>query len=100
MVELLVIFSILGYSPSIIDLTAVAGMISTSATLFFIIPQGLGVNEIGISSALALLTYPASLGITFGLIRRARMIFWALFGLALHLGFSVVKRFSLSRARV
>ena len=99
LVELFVIFSILGFSPKMIDLTAVAGMISTSATLFFIIPQGLGVNEIGISTALSLLGYSASLGITFGLIRRARMIFWALFGLALHLGVSVVKRLSLSRVR-
>lgn len=97
--ELFVIFSILGFSPGLIDLTAVAGMISTSASLFFIIPQGLGVNEIGISSALTFLGYSASLGITFGLIRRARMIFWALFGVALHLTVSMYKRFSLSRAR-
>lgn len=99
LVELFVIFSILGFSPRLIDLTAVAGMISTSATLFFIIPQGLGVNEIGISSALAFLGYSASLGITFGLIRRARMIFWALFGVGLHLAVSVMKRFSLSRVK-
>ncbi len=99
LVELFAIFSILGFSPSLIDLTAVAGMISTSASLFFIIPQGLGVNEIGISSALAFLGYTASLGITFGLVRRARMIFWALFGLALHLAVSLAKKFSFGVVR-
>jgi CDP-L-myo-inositol myo-inositolphosphotransferase len=99
LIELLVIFSILGFAPGFGDLVAVAGMVSTSATLFFIIPQGLGVNEAGISSALSFLGYTAALGLTFGLIRRARMIFWALFGVALHLAVSVVKKLALSRAR-
>lgn len=99
LVELFVMFSIFGIEPTFLSLVAVAGMISMSATLFFIIPQGLGVNETGISLALGFLGYSAALGITFGLIRRARMIFWALFGVGLHLAVSVVKRFSVSRAR-
>jgi CDP-L-myo-inositol myo-inositolphosphotransferase len=99
LVEILVIFTVFGLTPKVIDLVAVAGMISTSATLFFIIPQGLGVNEAGISSALSFLGYTAALGITFGLIRRARMIFWALFGVGLHLAVSVVKKFALSRVK-
>jgi hypothetical protein len=98
LVEIYLMFMIFGLAPDIFDLTAVAGFISTSATLFFIIPQGLGVNELGISTALDLLGYTAALGITFGLIRRARMIFWALFGVTLHLAVSVVKKFSWSRA--
>ncbi|HFA47768.1 MAG TPA: hypothetical protein ENJ95_01975 [Bacteroidetes bacterium] len=97
LVEIYIIFMIFGLAPSFIDLTAVAGFISTSATLFFVIPQGLGVNEIGISTALDVLGYTAALGITFGLIRRARMIFWALFGVTLHLAVSVVKKLSWSR---
>lgn len=92
-------FMIFSLSPNFFDLTAVAGFISTSATIFFIIPQGLGVNELGISTALDILGYTAALGITFGLIRRARMIFWALFGVALHLAVSVVKKFTLSSVR-
>ncbi len=98
LVELYVIFTVLGFTPGLIDLTAVAGFIALSASLFFIIPQGLGVNELGISGALTLLGYSASLGITFGLIRRARMIFWALFGVALHLTVSVVKKVAVLRA--
>jgi 1L-myo-inositol 1-phosphate cytidylyltransferase / CDP-L-myo-inositol myo-inositolphosphotransferase len=96
--EIYAIFYILGFEPGVIELIAVAGMIAISASVFFIIPQGLGVNEAGISTALAFLGYTASLGITFGLIRRARMIFWALFGMALHLAVSVVKKLAPSRA--
>lgn len=99
LVELFAIFSILGFTPGLGELVAVAGMLATSATLFFIIPQGLGVNEAGISSALSFLGYTTALGLTFGLIRRARMIFWALFGVALHLAVSVVRKLALSRAR-
>ena len=98
LVEIYLMFMIFDLAPNIFDLTAVAGFISTSATIFFIIPQGLGVNELGISTALDLLGYTAALGITFGLIRRARMIFWALFGVGLHLAVSVAKKFSWSRA--
>jgi hypothetical protein len=98
LVEVFMMFSIFGIDPTFTSLLAVAGMISMSATLFFIIPQGLGVNETGISIALGFLGYSAALGITFGLIRRARMIFWALFGVGLHLAVSVVKRFAVSRA--
>ncbi|MFQ5447759.1 MAG: lysylphosphatidylglycerol synthase domain-containing protein, partial [Saprospiraceae bacterium] len=98
LLEIYTIFYILGFQPGVIELVAVASMIAISASVFFIIPQGLGVNEAGISTALAFLGYTASLGIAFGLIRRARMIFWALFGMALHLAVSVVKKLALSRA--
>ena len=97
LIEIYLIFMVLGFAPGLFDLTAVAGLISTSAALFFIIPQGLGVNEVGISAALDILGYAAALGITFGLVRRARMVFWALFGVALHVAVSVAKRFSWSR---
>jgi hypothetical protein len=97
LIEIYLIFMALGLVPGFFDLTAVAGFITTSASLFFIIPQGLGVNELGISSALEIVGYTAALGITFGLIRRARMIFWALFGVALHFAVSVVKRLAWSR---
>ncbi len=92
LVELYVIFRILGFEPGLVELVTVAAMIALSATLFFVVPQGLGVNEAGISGALTLLGYPAPLGLTFGLIRRARMIFWALFGVALHLGSLLFRR--------
>ncbi|HHM21725.1 MAG TPA: hypothetical protein ENJ20_06845, partial [Bacteroidetes bacterium] len=92
LLELYVMFLLFDIHPSLIDLTAVGGMLSLSATLFFIIPQGIGVNESGISLALGFLGYPVALGLTFGLLRRARMIFWALFGIALHLGSLFLKK--------
>lgn len=98
LIEIYAIFCLLGFDPSVIELVAVAGLISASATMFVIIPQGLGVNEAGISTALDFLGYATSLGLTFGLIRRARMIFWALFGIGLHLAVSMVRRFAFSRS--
>lgn len=99
LIEIYAIFYLLGFEPSVLELVAVAGMIAASATLFVIIPQGLGVNEAGISTALDFLGYATSLALTFGLIRRARMIFWALFGIGLHLAVSMVRRFAFSRSQ-
>ncbi|GAB4252828.1 MAG: hypothetical protein Kow0027_17740 [Saprospiraceae bacterium] len=97
LLEIYAIFYLLGFHPSVIELVAVAGLIAASATLFVIIPQGIGVNEAGISTALDFLGYSTSLGLTFGLIRRARMIFWALFGIGMHLAVTMVRRFAFSR---
>ena len=99
-VELFVMFSIIGLSPSVIDLAFVAGMVSMSATLFFVIPQGIGVNETGISLALDFLGYSIVLGVTIGLVRRARMVFWALFGVALHLASTAFSGFTWGKAGV
>ncbi len=98
LVEIYAIFCLLGFQPHLIELVAVAGLISVSATLFVVIPQGIGVNEAGISTALSMLGYTASLGLTFGLVRRARMIFWALFGVGLHVAVSVYRKLALSNA--
>ncbi len=99
LIELFAIFYILGFSPEVIHLVAVAGMVATSATLFFIFPMGIGVNELGISGALALVGYPTALGPVFGLIRRARLIFWALIGVSLHFVVVVSRRMAVSRAK-
>ncbi len=96
--ELFALFSILGYSASLLDVISISGMIATSGAVFFIIPQGIGVNEAGISTAMTFLGYSAALGLTFGLVRRARMIFWAIFGVALHLGMSLFRKFAMARA--
>jgi len=85
LVEIYVVFVLLGIAPSVVDVVTVSAMVALSGTLLFIIPQGIGVNEAGISGAFNLLGYAAVLGLSLGLIRRARVIFWALFGVALHL---------------
>ncbi len=56
-----------------------------SVSIFFFIPNGLGVNEVGIATALSITGYSAALGVVFGLIRRARMLIYALIGLGFYI---------------
>ncbi len=94
LVEMYAIFAILGYDPSMADIITIAGAIAVSASVFFM-PAGLGVNELGIASALTILGYPAALIISFSVVRRASVIFWALLGVALHATVMVAKRMGL-----
>jgi 1L-myo-inositol 1-phosphate cytidylyltransferase len=94
LVEMYAIFAILGYDPSMADIVTIAGAIAVSASVFFM-PAGLGVNELGIASALTILGYPAALIISFSIVRRASVIFWALLGVALHATVMVAKRVGL-----
>ena len=95
LVEIFAIFIILGMNPGFMELVIVASFISTSAIIGFFIPQGMGVNEYGIATAMSILGYAFALGAIFGIIRRARMIFLAMFGIALHLAATFYKRVSL-----
>lgn len=97
LVEMYVIFSLLGYDPALADVITIAGFIAVSASVFFM-PAGLGVNELGIASALTILGYPAALIISFSIVRRASVIFWALLGVALHATVTVAKKLAWSRA--
>ncbi len=97
LVEMYAIFAILGYAPSMADIITIAGAIAVSASVFFM-PAGLGVNELGIASALTILGYPAALIISFSVVRRASVIFWALLGVALHATVTVAKKLAVSRA--
>ena len=81
------IFILLGFTPSLIDLLAVLTMLTVSSSIMFIFPQGIGVHEASIAGAFKMLGYSTTLGLSFGLIRRARTIFWVLFGVVLHLGY-------------
>ena len=92
LVEFLAIFILLGIHPDLLELLTISAMLALSGTLLFIVPQGIGVNEAGISGAFNLIGRPIELGLTFGLIRRARVIFWALFGVGLHLAVSLWKQ--------
>jgi len=83
--ELYVIFIVLGIMPGFADVVLVEAMIMASVSLFFFIPQGLGVNEAGIVTAFTVAGYAAATGVAFGLIRRARMVVYALFGLVVYL---------------
>ena len=85
MIEFFVIFILLGMEPYILEIITVSAMLALSGTLLFIIPQGIGINEAGISGAFKLIGHSAELGLSVGLIRRARVLFWALLGIGLHL---------------
>ncbi len=84
-IELYLIFIVLDINPSFADMVLVQAMILTSVSLFFFIPQGLGVNEAGILAAFELAGYTAATGIVFGLIRRSRMVVYALTGLTVYI---------------
>ena len=83
--ELYLIFITLGITPVFADAVLVEGLIMTSVSIFFFIPNGLGVNEVGIATALNITGYSAALGVVFGLVRRARMVIYALLGLAVYI---------------
>jgi len=83
--ELYVIFRVLDINPGFSDLVLVEAMILASINIFFFVPQGIGVNEAGIVTAITIAGYAAATGVAFGLIRRARMVIYAVFGLAIYL---------------
>jgi hypothetical protein len=83
--ELYLIFIILDITPNLTDAVLVEGLIMASVSIFFFIPNGLGVNEAGIVTALNIIGYSTALGVVFGLVRRARMIVYALIGVAIYI---------------
>ncbi len=85
LIEVYLILRLLGLAATPGRIVVIAAFIAASSLLINIIPQGLGVAEAGITGAFALIGLSAPLGLTFGLIRRVRIIFWALMGIALFL---------------
>lgn len=81
MLEIAAVLALLGVAPGPVQVVTVAASIAFGATLFFMMPQGLGVNEAAITIAVVLLGLPASLGLTLALVRRARIVCWTLVGL-------------------
>jgi hypothetical protein len=67
-------------------------VLSATSILFFVIPQGIGVSEAGVAGAFLLLGLPVHLGIAFALLRRGRIIFWALVGVVVHVLHGIVAR--------
>ena len=88
------IFYVLGLAPEFSSIITVSAFISMSGVIFFIIPQGLGVSEASVSTAFVFLGLGASVGLIFGLVRRARVIFWALLGVAIHVTILIIRKVS------
>ena len=82
--ELYLIFMVLDIIPKFVDVILVQGMVLATVSLFFFVPQGLGVNEAGIATALDIAGYSAAIGVVFGLIRRARIVVYTLLGLIVY----------------
>jgi len=100
MLEVAVILTLLGYSASFTNVITVTSMLSLSASIFFIVPQGMGVNEGGTSWAFVLLGLDASVGFSLGLIRRARIISFALLGIIIQLIAVSYKKLTVSVEKV
>ena len=83
--------SLLGKTPTFIEIVTIIAMLALSGTILFIVPQGIGVNEVGISGGFQLIGLPVELGLSFGLIRRARILFWAFLGIGIHYFYHLLK---------
>lgn len=95
--ELYLIFFILDIIPGFADVILIEAMLMASVSLFFFIPQGMGVNEAGILAAFELLGYATSTGLMYGLLRRARMITYTLLGFCVYLAGSVYDKITIDR---
>lgn len=89
--ELYVIFWALSMTPKFADVVLVEAMIMASASLFFVVPQGLGVNELGIATAFEMAGLGVTAGLAYGLTRRARVVAYAVIGLVVYLLGTVFK---------
>ena len=83
-IELLILFQLLGIGISVESIVLVQFFLAASGIIFFVIPQGLGIAEAGVLGAFQILNLAAPLALALGLLRRARILFWALFGIMLY----------------
>jgi hypothetical protein len=91
LIEIYLILWFLGIAITPGIMAIVAAFIAASSLLINVIPQGLGVAEAGVTGAFSLIGLAPHLGLTFGLMRRARIIFWALVGISIFLPFQLFR---------
>ena len=84
LVEVAAILYIMGLPATVETVLVVGTMLILSSVMFFFVPQGLGVNEIGIIGAFELLSLPLHLGLTLALVRRLRILVWGAVGVLAH----------------
>lgn len=90
--EIYLIFVFIGFDPTAAELIFATVIVGVSSILFFFIPSGLGINELSINGAVAVFGYNESIGMSIGLIRRARIIIWAVIGVLIHLAYIIYKK--------
>lgn len=89
--------SLLGLAPSPMEIVFVTGVLHAVGAIGFMIPQGLGVAELGAVWAFRVLGHDPSLGLAFGLVRRARVLVFSATGVLLHLALGASAREAVSR---
>ena len=99
LLEAYLIFVMLKIPPDLGALLAVQAFVTASGVWLFVVPQGLGVNEAGVAGAFQMMNLDPHLGLAFGILRRARIVFWAVLGLGLQL-ISGITRLRFFRAPV
>lgn len=92
LLEIVALLHLLGVSTDAAHVLSLAAVLSATSILFFVIPQGIGVSEAGVAGVFLLLGLPVHLGLAFALLRRGRILFWALVGLVVHLLHGIVAR--------
>jgi 1L-myo-inositol 1-phosphate cytidylyltransferase len=85
LLEVTFLLAALGVQVTLPMAASVTGVLLVSGVGSLVFPQGLGVLEVASVFALGLLGQPAALGVTFGLVRRARMLTFGAAGSALGL---------------
>ncbi|MFH1436040.1 MAG: lysylphosphatidylglycerol synthase domain-containing protein [Pseudomonadota bacterium] len=70
-------------APQLSTLIILAGFTGLLGQVFFMIPQGLGVNEMGITGIMMLMGTGETVGMALAILRRGRMVFWAVAGLGI-----------------
>jgi len=94
-VEVLLILKVLGIQTNFIEVLFISSMITIINTVFFLMPGQWGITEGAFVVVLKSLGYPAGIGLSIGIIRRIRKLFFVglgLFLLRLRKGVSLRKR--------
>jgi uncharacterized membrane protein YbhN (UPF0104 family) len=85
LVEVAVVLSALGVHAGWLGAVGIGGILLVSGVVSLIVPMGIGVLEAASVFALGLAGAPPHVGLAFGLLRRGRVLFYAVIGVGLHL---------------
>ncbi|MDB4964131.1 MAG: hypothetical protein JWP01_4130 [Myxococcales bacterium] len=83
--EVVLYVRLLGVELSVLEVVFITGMLHAVGAALFVVPQGIGVAEAASVYAFQALGYAPTVGLAFGLIRRARIIAFSAAAIGLHL---------------
>jgi len=82
--EVALYVALLGVPLSPFEILFVTGVLHAVGVVGFMIPQGLGIAELGAVHVFQLLGHDPTLGLAFGLVRRARVLAFSALGILVH----------------